>query len=824
MVHLHDATRTHYDVRLQFGGTLKSFAVPKGPSLNPDDKRLAVNTEDHPLEYLDFEEVIPEGNYGAGAMIAWDRGRVQYLEGSAEAGLERGKIDFELSGFKLRGRFGLIYTGARRQAESKRDWLLVKKPDAHASRERDILAEEPESVLSGLCIGELERKAERSARIEAECAGLGAPVGARDVSDLTPMLCAMTSAPLDDPSRLYELKLDGVRIIADKHPDGVALRYRNGRAASSTYPEIARAIRAMAPERVVFDGEIVALDEQGKPNFQRLATRIHAHRPYDVLLAQAEVSVLYLVFDVLALGERDLRPLPLRERKKILDELVKGRGFVRKLDAIAGQGQALLEFCKAQGLEGIVAKRADSAYQPGPRRSGDWVKIKCERDEDFLVIGWTTGRGTRQRLGALDLGSYSGDRLLVRGKAGSGLDDRSIATLLERLAPLEVAEAVAEGEMTREPGVRHHVRPEVVVRIQHMGWTDDARLWHPIFRGIRDDIDPKSCTAAPEAELVERLAAPAPSKASDELGATYSDAIRNISNPDKVFWPDEGYTKRDLCEYYAAVAPVVLPFLRGRPIVLVRHPDGIRGKSFYQWRAPEGTPDWIRTLELRDEEETARGESKSVFLIDDVRGLVHIANLGCIPIHVLASHEGAREQCDFLTIDLDIGDQPFKSAVILALAVRELLEEVGLVGYPKTSGQKGLHVLIPLSKGISFDAAKLLVELLGRLLVAKHPKLATMERRVNKRGPRVYVDTGQTGRSRTIVAPYSVRAHPGATVSTPLSWDELHVSLDPTRFTMLTVPARIAELGDPMAGMLAAAPDVARAVLRLERKLRGAKT
>jgi bifunctional non-homologous end joining protein LigD len=295
-----------------------------------------------------------------------------------------------------------------------------------------------------------------------------------------------------------------------------------------------------------------------------------------------------------------------------------------------------------------------------------------------------------------------------------------------------------------------------------------------------------------------------------------------ISNPDKVFWPAEGYTKRNLCDYYAAVAGFMLPFLRGRPVVLVRYPDGVSGKNFYQWRAPEGTPSWMRTLELRDEERAAQGDSKCVFLLDDVAGLVHVANLGCIPIHVLASTERALDECDFLTIDLDIGPQPFKSAVILALALRELLDEVGLVGFPKTSGQKGLHVLIPLAPGVSFDAAKLLVELLGRLLVARHPQLATMERRISKRGPKVYVDTGQTGRSRTIVAPYSVRAHPGATVSTPLGWDELHVGLDPARFTLSSVPVRLAELGDPMANLLAEAREVGPAVRRLESKLRSA--
>jgi bifunctional non-homologous end joining protein LigD len=360
--------------------------------------------------------------------------------------------------------------------------------------------------------------------------------------------------------------------------------------------------------------------------------------------------------------------------------------------------------------------------------------------------------------------------------------------------------------------------------VRSLGFTDDGRLWHPVFHGIRDDVAPRDCREGPGDELAEdeSTAASVEKPIDTTQNVRWSPRVA-ITNRDKVFWPDEGYTKGDLCEYYAAVSSVMLPFLRGRPIVLVRYPDGIKGKNFYQWRAPPGTPDWIRTLELRGEEELEERGEKSVFLVDDADGLVHLAQLGCIPIHVLARRERDLERCEFLTVDFDVGEQPFKSAVILALALRELLDELGLPGYPKTSGQEGLHVLVPLGAGVPFDTAKILVELIGMLVTALHPELATMERRVSKRGPRVYVDTGQTGRSRTIVAPYSVRAHPGATVSTPLRWEELHVALDPSRFTMLTVPGRIADVGDPMAGFLDEQPDVATAVELLETRVRRAQ-
>jgi bifunctional non-homologous end joining protein LigD len=289
-----------------------------------------------------------------------------------------------------------------------------------------------------------------------------------------------------------------------------------------------------------------------------------------------------------------------------------------------------------------------------------------------------------------------------------------------------------------------------------------------------------------------------------------------VSNASKVFWPDEGYTKGDLIEYYAAVAPAMLPFLADRPVVMVRYPDGIRGKSFYQWNVPQGTPDWLRRTMLRDSSDPDKRE-KVVFLVDDIDALIYLANLGTIPLHVLACREETREQCDFLTVDFDIGEHPFERAVVLALTLKDILDEIGLVGYPKTSGQKGLHVLVPLGPGIGFEAAKILCELFGPLVVARHPKLCTLERRVDQRHGKALVDIGQTGPSRTIVAPYSVRAWQGATVSTPLYWEEVHVALDPKRFTLLTVPPRLAESGDPLLGLLDETPDIATAVGRLEK-------
>ncbi|HKQ68242.1 MAG TPA: DNA polymerase ligase N-terminal domain-containing protein, partial [Polyangiaceae bacterium] len=491
VVHLHDARRRHWDLRLELGGVLKSFAVPRGPSLDPADKRLAVETEDHPIEYLDFEAVIPEGNYGAGAMIAWDRGRVRYLEGSGEDGVKRGKIDFELVGYKLRGRFGLVLTGeeGRRRQRAKpaarhddelsggdqREWLLLKKPDPHAKK-GSIVDEEPRSVLSGLTVEELAQSTTVSQRLEALAEKEGAPRGFVDGRKLSPMLAATTDLPLDRAGWIYELKLDGFRIIADKRGDDASIFFRKLGSADSTFPEIVRAVRALAPERVVLDGELLSFDDAGRPSFQRLLRRANGQKQRSFDFSWAEMPVMYIVFDLLALGPFDLRPLPLVVRKKLLSELIKGKGTIRVLDHLVGNGKPLMAFCQRERLEGIVGKRGDAPYVAGPRRTGDWIKLKCERDEEFVVVGFTTGEGNRARLGALDLGGYENGRLVVRGKVGSGFDDAAIEQLLVLLTPLISPACAAEGELEPAPRGRSFVEPKVVVGVRFGGWTDDARL------------------------------------------------------------------------------------------------------------------------------------------------------------------------------------------------------------------------------------------------------------------------------------------------------------------------------------------------------------
>jgi bifunctional non-homologous end joining protein LigD len=572
-----------------------------------------------------------------------------------------------------------------------------------------------------------------------------------------------------------------------------------------------RALRALPVERVLLDGEVVAFDARGKPNFQLLAQRFSAATPADVQLALRAVPISYFAFDLLALGAYDLRGLRLDARKTLLAELVPQRGVIRQLDSVADDGRAMFEFCRVQRLEGVVAKRASSTYREGPRRSPDWVKIKCDREDDFVVVGFTRGTGSR-KLGALDIASYGGERLIARGKVGSGFDDRTLGLLERELAARVTERCAAEGELAPAPRGRTYVRPELVINVRYAGFTGEGQLRHPVFMGLRADASPHECTAAPEAAPPEpELEPDAPARADEPKRAG---AVKvKLTNANKVFWPSSGLTKGDLCNYYDALAPHILPFLRARPVILVRYPDGVEGKSFYQWNVPRGTPSWVKTIHVRWQE---RGNKEvDLFLIEDRETLLYIANLGCIPLHILAARVGDLSACDFLTVDFDLGGGSFANAITLARGLLALLERLGLASYPKTSGQTGLHVLVPLGPGVNFDAACALADLLGKLLAAQHPEIATTERRKEKRGPRVYIDTGQTGTTRAIVAPYSVRAHPDARVSTPLSWDEVGFALDPARFTIRTLPQRAASIADPIAGFFEHRPDFQRALAQL---------
>ena len=800
VIQKHAARRLHYDLRLEIDGTLKSWAVPKGPSLRAEEKRLAVHVEDHPVEYADFEGVIPPGNYGAGEVIVWDRGWYRPLKGDdLAAQVERGRVDFELFGVKLRGAWTLA-----RMSGKGRDWLLLKKTDAFADG-NEPTERWPESILSGLTVEELRDGPRRLADLRSRLTQLGAPVGDVAPTGEAVMLASSREHPFSDPDWLYEIKYDGVRLLAWRSDDTVELYGRKGQTFTVRYPEIVRALRALPLTHFVLDGEVVALDENGRPSFQRLQERMHLTHPIEVERARASVPVTGVFFDALALDGRDLRGLPLVERKASLALTMPARGVVRYGDHVVGHGEAFYEACAARHLEGVVAKRLASRYAAG--RSRDWQKIKCERRQEFVIGGWTDPQGTRAHFGALHLGLYEGDRLVYVSKVGTGFDEKALGRLMELLRPL--SRSTSPFDAGTPAGRGHHwVEPKLVCEVRFIEWTDDGGIRHPAFMGLRDDKRPEECRRETPSVLAEE---PAPPPAVVEPPRV------TISNPRKVFWPDEGYTKSDLVAYYEAVSPWLLPYLKDRPLVLTRYPDGIGGKSFYQKDAPDFVPSWIRTERVWAKEVE---HDVNYFVVDDLEALRYIVNLGAIPLHLWGSRAGSLERPDWLILDLDPKGAPFTDVVKVARALRKLLDKLELPSYVKTSGATGLHILLPLGARYTYEETRTFARLLATLGVEAEPEISTIVRPVRDRAGKVYIDYLQNGHGQTIVAPFSARPLPGAPVSCPLRWDEVTARLDPARFTIATMPARLERLGDPVAPVLHEASDIAASLTHVEQRLR----
>ena len=862
VIHKHAARRLHYDLRLEIDGVLKSWAVPKGPSVRSHEKRLAVHVEDHPVEYADFEGLIPEGNYGAGPSIVWDAGRFQLLKPEpAREQIARGKLEFELFGFKLRGRWTLA-----RMSGKDRDWLLLKKSDEYAG-ETEPTERYPESVLSGLTIEELRAGASRVDTLRRRLTELRAPRG-----DITPrgdllMLATLVDETPADPSWLFEIKYDGVRVLASRTGDEIELRGRSGQLVTTRYPEVTAALHALPLQSFVLDGEIVALDDRGRSSFQRLQERMGLTRAADIERARGEVPVSAVFFDALGLDGRDLRRLPLEARKECLKLLVPPRGVVYFGDHVLSHGADFLAAACEQGLEGVVAKRRDSHY--AAKRSRDWLKIKCQLRQEFVIGGYTAPQGSRAHFGALHLGLYDQGELVYVSKVGTGFDARALKAISAKLGRLERSTSpFARGT----PVGRGHrwVEPRLVGEVRFTEWTRDGGIRHPSFLGLRDDKRPEDCVR--ETPVVARgeeagggegsgcvtrspafrgsssrgrdegvplrptLPPPAPSPRGDTGGrgnvrtassnreAVGADRRRasvgeerrvTITNPAKVFWPGEGYTKLDLIEYYDAVAPWLLPYLKDRPLVLTRYPDGITGKSFFQKDAPEWTPSWIRTERIHADDV---GRDIDYFVVDDRESLRYVVNLGTIPLHLWSSRVASLDHPDWLVLDLDPKGAPFTDVVKVARALHRILDELALPSYVKTSGATGLHIVLPLGAGYDYDVTRTFARLLAVMGVEAEPAIATIARPLRARGGKVYIDFGQNGRGQTVVAPFSARPLPGAPVACPLRWEEVTAKLDPARFTIKTAPARFAKIGDPLAPVLTGRIDVAATLERLEHR------
>ena len=818
VIQKHAARRLHYDFRLEMEGVLRSWAVPKGPSLNPADKRLAVAVEDHPLEYGDFEGVIPPGNYGAGSVIVWDRGVYEVLDpvGDAADAVRNGKIDINLHGFKLNGGFTLVRTGGRHNAgpRDKQNWLLIKKRDQYATTE-DVGEAHPRSVLSGLTIEELAGAPAAERRAADKLARQHLPeLGKRLKHSDFPLMHAKTIAePFDNDKWLFEVKYDGVRVLAIREGENTHLFARSGTNITNRYPEVVLALSSIALDRFVLDGEIVAQDERGRPSFQLLQRRMHVNDARQIARLSVAVPVSYYVFDLLGFDRFDTRRLPLEERKRLLSELIRSEGPVRYCDHVVARGKDFYAAISEHELEGVVAKLRDSPYRG--TRSGDWLKIKRPLTRQFVIGGYSDPDGTRTHFGALLLGQYEPDGALrYTDKVGTGFNRdtlRKIYTMLEERAQStspfrkRAAVGIAAGEPTPEKNV-HFVRPELVCNVRFSEWTDRGGIRQPSFLGVAEDADPRQCiyegpgaNAEPPADPVnaevpgQRGGASVKARKARDKAATLSATGQQatVTNPEKIFWPKERYTKGDLVAYYRAISKWMLPYLKDRPVMLARYPDGIEGKTFYQKDAPGFAPSWIRTEKIYSEDSQ---REISYFILDSEEALAYVVNLAAITIHIWSSRIPHLERPDWLLFDIDPKGTTTRRAVEVAREAAAVLREVGLEPCLKTSGQMGIHVVVGLAPKYTYEQAKMFSELVAQVVVNRIPKIATINRNPYSRNGRVYIDYLQLGHGKTIAAPFSVRPIAGAPVSAPMTWKELRPSLDPAVYNIETMPPRMSRM------------------------------
>ncbi len=873
VIQKHAARRLHYDFRLEADGVLKSWPIPNGPSYTHGERRLAVMTEDHPLEYATFEGVIPGGEYGAGQVIVWDRGIYapeehgepcfdrERAERLVRKGIEQGKLGVFLQGHKLHGGWTLVHT-------EDKNWLFIKKDDSFANAEHDVLKED-RSVLSGLTIEDLKEGRLPPPRQSEELRPAGVR-GARKSDPprmLSPMLPSLAERPFSNPNWLFEPKLDGYRVIATVENHEARLSSRRGIDCSNDYPWLVRALRQQPYADAIFDGEIVALDPEGRPSFQLLQNRNGEPKP----------SLVYYAFDLLYRDGYDLRGVTLEERKDLLRSSLIPADRVRVVEVFPEDGIGLYQVVQEAGIEGIVAKRRDSRYETG-KRSDAWIKVKATHSEEFVVGGYTVGSGARaDTFGSLIVGYYKAgaDRLTYVGHAGSGFDDRTLKEVYARLQPLRTDECPFEGEvpkfgMWRRPGKVDGpitwVKPDLVAQVKFAEKTSDGILRAPVFLGIREDkaarevvaVDmvspPRAAGTVPTAEedgadrsetsdLVETLL----NHTGERLTVSVEGHEIALSNLNKVFWPALGQqralTKRDLIVYFVRVAPYLLPHMQDRPLTLVRFPNGIEGGHFYQKHYDQGIPSFVETTWLYSDQNKGDGE---YLRVNNLPTLVWLGQLADIELHTWYSRVDASGDAegrpttfagsvenmqqsvlnypDFVVFDLDPylysgkearGAEPelhpegFAATCRAALWLKEMLDSLGLASFVKTTGRTGLHIYVPIQRTLDYHATHSISETIARVLAQQHPGEVTIEWAVDKRRGKVFADYNQNVRGKTLASIYSPRVLPWAAVSMPLRWDEVGGGVFPTDFTILSAPDRLRQVGDLWAGILEAKHDLA---------------
>jgi bifunctional non-homologous end joining protein LigD len=824
VVQKHAASHLHYDFRLELDGTLKSWAIPKGPSLRPEDKRLAIMVEDHPLDYRTFEGVIPSGNYGAGTVMVWDEGtygpRQTFDRAEAERilreELDQGRLSVVLEGQKLKGEFSLI----KLKGKQENAWLLVKKKDRWAS-DLDI-TDEATSVSFGRSLEEIAKKKGRPDRKTPARGHRKTPAKvlkeaskAKGTRQAKPMLATLVEQPFDRAGWLFEVKWDGFRAIAEVNSGKVSFYSRNHKPFEQRFVPIVESLRRLRHEAVL-DGEVVVLDDKGRSQFQLLQNYGKTGKG----------ALRYYVFDLLHLDGRDLRGMPLTSRKQLLADTLGDLPNVLLSEHVEERGKTFFEAARVHGLEGIMAKDGQSPYREGVR-SHEWLKIKTHRRQEAIICGFTEPRCSRQGLGALVLGVHEGKGLVCIGHAGGGFDSQGLSDLRSRLDPLVQRECPFRKKPKTNAPV-HWVRPQLVCEVSFQEWTRDGMMRQPIFAGLREDksarsvrreepqaLPPPSANGARHSSRKGRSSNSSPTGTPRKAAIEASAAIAEppLTNLEKVFWPDEGFTKGDIIEYYRSIAPVILPYLRDRPESLLRHPNGIAGKSFFQKDVSrQPPPEWVETVIVPSDSES---RDITYVVCQNEASLLYLANLGCIELNPWSSRIGSLDRPDYLVIDLDPEDVPFARVIATAVAVRKTLEGCDAKGFCKTSGKRGLHIFVPLGTRYSYDRSREFAELIANLVNGELPDSTSVVRSPAQRQGKVYLDFLQNRRGQTLAAPYSVRPYPNATVSAPLKWSEVKKGLDPAQFTMRTMRKRLDKVGDLWEPVLGPGIDLVTCLERL---------
>ena len=815
VVQKHDATRLHYDLRLELNGVLKSWAVPKGPSLNPGDKRLAIEVEDHPLSYRDFEGTIPKGNYGAGEVIVWDTGTYQ-TEGaeSANEQYRRGEWKFKLFGKKLKGGFVLVRMN---RSEKKNEWLLIKHRDEAAQEDWDAESHSESAISSRSLPASPSRHA---ARAQNQPMPEGA-VRAEFPGKMPVTLAELGTKPFSDPDWAFEVKFDGVRVLVYLQGSSVKVFSRSGRDISHEFPELQDLAEHFRANSAVLDGEVVSLDSKGRSEFQKLQDRLGVQNPSTAL--REKVPIVCYFFDLLYLQGFDLRKVSLLDRKDLLKQNLNTGYVFRYSEHEREQGEALFHAAKEQGLEGIIGKKIDSIYSG--RRTSQWIKLKIVNELDAVIAGWTEPRRSRKYFGALVLGLYEAKELKFIGSAGTGFIEKEQRRVFEMLkgAASDTCPFKAEPRL-KEPV--HWVRPEIVARIKFGNWTHGDHLRIPVYLGTRNDREASDCTfenaksvpvktptarekASPPRQAANKSERTSPVKSrsesdlaksirksgADEISLDIHNHSIHLTHLNKIYFPKPKLTKGHLLAYYAEMAKYVLPFLNDRPLVLRRYPNGVNEKSFFQKEAPPGIPEWMATATVYSEE---RGGKMPYVMANDVESLLYLTNLGCIDHNPWSSRAESQDSPDYLFFDLDpTPGTSYKIVLGIARSINQLLEKIGLRSFLKTSGATGFHIYVPLKPGYKYADTRQFAEVVTRALDAETQQHVTMERTVRQRpGGKVMIDALQNARGKPLACAYSVRASENAAVSTPVTEKELRAGFDPEKWNLKTIPARIAKAGD----------------------------